>query len=155
MFSNLAAAHAQDQIRHSATTYRSTWMRPMAAPKNPIIDLEFSFGSTTSRRRKFGQIFVAAPQSDEHSWRDMFSYDDHISRTISPLRPSKPTATNLPHRFPLTLPPPTPLYLNLKLSTPQQNATSSQLKMMLKSVPATALGNEGRKVGRECCINTC
>ena len=46
--------------------------------------------------------------------------------------PSKPTATNLPHRFTLTLPPPTPLYLNLKLSTPKsfanppQNATFTQ-----------------------------
>ena len=116
MFSNLAAAHAQDQIRHSATTYRSTWMRPMAAPKNPIIDLEFSFGSTTSRRRKFGQIFVAAPQSDEHSWRDMFSYDDHISRTINPLRPLKT------HRHK----PPTPLHYNLATSNSSTSTSNSQ-----------------------------
>ena len=120
MFSNLAAAHAQDQIRHSATTYRSTWMRPMAAPQNPIIDLEFSFGSTTSRRRKFGQIFVAAPQSDEHSWRDMFSYDDHISRTINPLRPLKT------HRHK----PPSPLHSNLATSNsslPQPQTLNTQV----------------------------
>lgn len=95
--------------------------------------------------------FVAAPQSDEHSWRDMFSYDDHISRTINPLRPSKPTATILPHRFTLNFPPPTPLpqtqTLNTQVVRQPPHKMQPPLKMVPKSIPATALGNEGRKEG--------